>query len=43
VTLAFTDIEGSTRLLERLGVDRYRTALEAHRHAVRSAFAREDG
>jgi class 3 adenylate cyclase len=27
VTLVFTDIEGSTRLLEQLGVDGYREAL----------------
>lgn len=43
VTLVFTDIEGSTRLLERLGVERYRTALADHRVAIREACARHRG
>jgi class 3 adenylate cyclase len=34
VTLLFTDIEGSTRLLHTLG-DRYRDALEQHRALLR--------
>ena len=38
VTLLFTDIEGSTRLLERLGADRYAQALERHRRLLRHAF-----
>jgi class 3 adenylate cyclase len=43
VTLLFTDIEGSTRLLERLGTDRYAGVLELHRQLLREAFARHDG
>jgi len=43
VTLVFTDIEGSTRLLEQLGVDAYRAALAEHRRVVRDACARDDG
>jgi predicted ATPase/class 3 adenylate cyclase len=38
VTLAFTDIEGSTRLLETLG-DRYGQVLADHHRLVREAFA----
>ena len=37
VTFLFTDIEGSTRLLDALG-DRYGEALEAHRRLLRQAF-----
>ena len=40
VTLVFTDIEGSTRLLEELGTDAYREALAEHRRIVRDACAR---
>jgi class 3 adenylate cyclase len=43
VTLLFTDIEGSTRLLERLGPERYRDALELHRRVLREAFERHAG
>jgi predicted ATPase len=43
VTLVFTDIEGSTRLLHELGQDAYRGALAEHRRIVREAFARHDG
>jgi predicted ATPase len=39
VTLVFTDIEGSTRLLHELGPDAYREALAEHRRIVREAFA----
>jgi class 3 adenylate cyclase len=42
VTLLFTDIEGSTRLLERLG-DGYLEVLGGHRRLLRAAFARFDG
>jgi class 3 adenylate cyclase len=42
VTLLFTDIERSTRLLERLG-DRYVEVLEVHRRLMRAAFARSNG
>jgi predicted ATPase len=41
--LVFTDIEGSTRLLDELGVDDYREALSEHRRIVRQACARHDG
>ena len=43
VTLVFTDIEGSTRLLEELGVKAYRAALGEHRRVVREACARYNG
>ena len=43
VTFLFTDIEGSTRLLQQLGASAYGDALAQHRHAVREAFARHDG
>src|SRR6187401_703833 len=39
VTLVFTDVEGSTKLLEELGTDAYREALGDHRRVVRDAFA----
>ena len=38
VTLVFTDIEGSTRLLHELGAEAYRDALGRHRRVVREAF-----
>ena len=43
VTLVFTDIEGSTRLLAELGEARYLDALSAHRDLVRVAFGRCGG
>jgi hypothetical protein len=43
VTLVFTDIEGSTRLLRELGEHDYRRALADHRSCVRDAFARFRG
>jgi class 3 adenylate cyclase len=43
VTFVFTDIEGSTSLLKRLGDDRYASALATHRRLVRSAFAEHGG
>jgi predicted ATPase/class 3 adenylate cyclase len=43
VTLVFTDIEGSTRLLEEMGTEAYREALARHRTVVRSACARHSG
>jgi class 3 adenylate cyclase len=42
VTLLFSDIEGSTRLLERLG-DGYDDLLEEHRRIVRRALGRHGG
>src|SRR5439155_4422033 len=43
VTLLFTDIEGSTRLLHRLGLQRYANALGLHRRLLRDAFDRHGG
>jgi predicted ATPase/class 3 adenylate cyclase len=43
VTLVFTDIEGSTRLLAELGEESYREALAQHRECVRAAFAAVSG
>jgi predicted ATPase/class 3 adenylate cyclase len=42
VTLVFTDIEGSTRLLERAG-ERYSELLGAHRELLRESFTRHGG
>ena len=42
VTFLFTDIEGSTRLLEQLG-EGYADALAAHRRLLRATFARHGG
>jgi predicted ATPase/class 3 adenylate cyclase len=43
VTLVFTDVEGSTRLLLELGEDVYQVALAEHRRVVREAFSSFDG
>ena len=43
VTLLFTDVEGSTRLLERLGAEQYADVLEQHRRLLREAFTRHEG
>ena len=43
VTLLFTDIEGSTRLLSELGPERYRAALAEHRRVVRESCERHGG
>jgi predicted ATPase/class 3 adenylate cyclase len=42
VTFLFTDIEGSTRVLQELGDD-YARVLAEHRRALRDAFARHGG
>jgi class 3 adenylate cyclase len=42
VTFLFTDIEGSTRLLQELG-DGYADALAEHRRILRGAFERHGG
>jgi len=42
VTLLFTDIEGSTRLLRELGSG-YADALAEHRRILREAFRRHGG
>jgi predicted ATPase len=39
VTFVFTDIEGSTRLLNELGGEAYAEALTEHRRLLRAAFA----
>ena len=43
VTLLFTDVQGSTRLLGRLGPQRYADALSLHRRLLRDAFERYEG
>src|SRR5437667_2913719 len=40
LTFVFTDIEGSTKLLNALGTDKYHEVLEAHTDALRTAFAK---
>ncbi|HMJ00122.1 MAG TPA: adenylate/guanylate cyclase domain-containing protein [Gaiellaceae bacterium] len=43
VTLLFTDIDGSTKLLQALGPKRYVGALDAHRRLLREACAAHGG
>ncbi|MGI8519896.1 MAG: ATP-binding protein [Actinomycetota bacterium] len=43
VTFLFTDIEGSTRLLDELGAKRFADALAEHRRLLREAFKRHGG
>ena len=43
VTFLFTDVEGSTRLLEEIGDEAYEEALSAHRGIVRAACQGHDG
>jgi predicted ATPase len=43
VTLLFTDVEGSTRLLDELGADPYTEVLADHRRLLREAFTRHGG
>ncbi len=43
VTFLFTDIEGSTELLKRLGDAEYANVLEEHRRILRTVFATHDG
>jgi class 3 adenylate cyclase len=43
VTFLFTDIEGSTRLLDELGAEQYADALAEHRRVLREAFSRHEG
>jgi predicted ATPase len=43
VTFLFTDIEGSTRLLDELGREDYALALAEHRRIVREAVVRHGG
>ena len=43
VTFLFTDVEGSTRLLDRLGAERYAALLAEHRRILRDAIAAHEG
>ncbi len=43
VTLLFTGIEGSTKLLHEWGTERYADALAEHRRILRAAFDAYDG
>lgn len=43
VTLLFTDVEGSTRLLHALGAEAYTDALATHRSLLRKVFTRHGG
>jgi class 3 adenylate cyclase len=43
VTFLFTDIEGSTRLLQELGPDRYQRLQDDHGEILRKAIAAGDG
>jgi predicted ATPase/class 3 adenylate cyclase len=43
VTFLFTDIEGSTRLLDALGADAYADALAQHRRVIRLACSAQGG
>ncbi|HZT94997.1 MAG TPA: adenylate/guanylate cyclase domain-containing protein, partial [Gaiellaceae bacterium] len=43
VTFLFTDIEGSTRLLQELGAEEYGNVLAEHRRILRDAFERHGG
>ena len=43
VTFVFTDIEGSTRLLEELGSERYAELLSRHHRVCRAAWAAHGG
>jgi predicted ATPase/class 3 adenylate cyclase len=43
VTFLFTDVEGSTRLLQELGPEMYAAALAEHRRALRETLARCGG
>jgi predicted ATPase len=43
VTFLFTDVEGSTKLLDELGAERYAEALGRHRQVLRDAVTRQSG
>jgi predicted ATPase/class 3 adenylate cyclase len=43
VTFLFTDVEGSTKLLQELGAEAYAEALLEHRRVLREAFDAHDG
>ena len=43
VTMLFSDVEGSTQLLARLGAEPYADVIEQHNRLLREAFARYSG
>jgi class 3 adenylate cyclase len=43
LTFLFTDVEGSTKLIDEFGEERYEQALADHRSKLREAFARHGG
>ena len=43
VTFLFTDVEGSTKLLQELGAESYAEVLAEHRRVIRDACASEGG
>jgi predicted ATPase/class 3 adenylate cyclase len=43
VTMLFSDVEGSTQLLGRLGAERYADVLEQHNRLLREVFNRHSG
>jgi predicted ATPase/class 3 adenylate cyclase len=43
ITMLFSDVEGSTQLLERLGAERYSELLEQHNRLLRGAFTQNGG
>jgi class 3 adenylate cyclase len=43
ITFLFTEVEGSTRLLEELGSEGYAEALAEHRRLIREACIRYNG
>ncbi|MGH2408571.1 MAG: adenylate/guanylate cyclase domain-containing protein, partial [Candidatus Limnocylindrales bacterium] len=43
VTFLFSDIEGSTKLVQRLGAERWTEVLEEHQRLLRATFAAHDG
>ncbi|HSI97027.1 MAG TPA: adenylate/guanylate cyclase domain-containing protein, partial [Gaiellaceae bacterium] len=43
VTFLFTDVEGSTKLLDELGPEAYAEALSEHRRVIRDVCVRHDG
>jgi class 3 adenylate cyclase len=43
VTFLFTDVEGSTKLLDELGAEAYAEALLEHRRVLRDAFSAHGG
>ena len=42
-TFLFTDIQGSTALVQKLGIERWKALLDTHYQLLREVFARHDG